>query len=115
MGGVHGVGRRYPEAPVFRKLLSRSELAKRFQSCGGPCPLLGSAEKDDGTGGSRHVLVDGGRESSVFMTGLPLELRGRWMVSTSGSGRDPVGHGSKTATVGARVVGRARVEPPRWG
>ena len=35
-----------------------------------------------GTGGSGHVLVDGGRESSVFMTGLSLELRGSCVVST---------------------------------
>ena len=115
MGGVHGVGRRYPGAPVFRQLLSRSELARRCQYCGDPRPLLGSAEEDDGTGGPWHVLVDGGRESSVFMTGLSLELRGRCVVSTSGSGRDPVDHGSKAATVEARVLGWARVEPPRWG
>ena len=27
VGGVHGVGRRYPGVPVFKQLLSRSELA----------------------------------------------------------------------------------------
>ena len=43
VGGVHGVGRRYPGVPVFKKLLSRSELASRCQSCG-PCPPQGGAE-----------------------------------------------------------------------
>ena len=49
VGGVHGVGRRYPGAPVLKQLLSRSELARRCQSCG-PCPPKGGAEVDDGTG-----------------------------------------------------------------
>ena len=35
-----------------------------------------------GKRGSGHVLVDAGRESSVFMTGLSLKLRGSWVVST---------------------------------
>ena len=36
LGGVHGVERRYPEVPVFKQLCSRSEIARRCQSCG-PC------------------------------------------------------------------------------
>ena len=70
VGGVHGVGRRYPGVPVFKKVLSRSKLARRCQSCG-PCPPQGGAEVDDGTGGSWHVLVDGGRESSSLRRDCP--------------------------------------------
>ena len=45
--------------------------------------------EDDGAGGSGHVLVDGGRESSVFMTGRSLKLRGRCVVSTAAAARIP--------------------------
>jgi len=48
------------------------------------------------------------------MTGLPLELRDSCVVSTC-SVKDPVIRGSKAVTVEARVLGRAPVEPPRWG
>ena len=63
MSGVHGVGGRYPGVPVFKQVLSRSELARRCQSCG-PRTQQVSGEVDYGTGGSRHVLVDSGGESS---------------------------------------------------
>ena len=114
VGSVHGVGLRYPGVPAFRQLLSRSELARRCQSCGGPHPPQGGAEEDHGAGGPGHVLVDGGRESSVFMRGLCPELRSSCVVSTCGSGWDPVLRGSEAVTIEARVLGRAPVEPPRW-
>ncbi len=41
-----------------------------------------SAGEGDGAGGSGHVLVDDGRESSVCKTGLSLELRGSRAVNT---------------------------------
>ena len=63
MGGAYGVGRRYPGIPFFKKVLSRSELVLRCYSWG-PCPPQGGAEVDEGTGGSWHGVVDGGRESS---------------------------------------------------
>ena len=37
--------------------------------------------EEAGAGGSGRVLVNNGRESSVFMTGLSLELRGSCAVS----------------------------------
>lgn len=36
--------------------------------------LRGTCE-EYGTRGSRRALVDGGRESSAFIAGLPLEIR----------------------------------------
>ena len=85
--GVHGVGRKYPGATVFKEMLSRSELARRCQSCDGPCPPQGGADEDGGKG-SGHVLFEGGFESSVSMTGLSLaqeQLCGQYFVAAAGS------------------------------
>ena len=45
-----------------------------------------------GVGGARgkgRILLNGGRESSVFTTGLSLELRGSCVVSTAATARIP--------------------------
>lgn len=47
------------------------------------------ASEEYGTGGSRRVLVDDGCESSVFTTGLSLELRGSCAVNTAVAARIP--------------------------
>ena len=47
-----------------------------------PCEVVGA-------GGSGHVLVDVGRESSVVTTGLSLELRGSCVVSSTAAARIP--------------------------
>ena len=111
VGGDHGVGRRYPGVPVFKQVLSRSKLARRCQSCG-PCPPKGGAEGDDGKGGSWHVLVDGGRESSYSSRDCPSSSGTAVWSARCGSVRNPIVLGSRAVTFEARVLGRARVEPP---
>ena len=49
----------------------------------------GDAWEEDGSGGSGCVLVDGGRESSAFTTGLPLELQNSCVVDTAAAVRIP--------------------------
>ena len=108
--GVHGVERRYPGIPVFKQLLSTSELARRCQSRG-PCPPKGGTEEDDGTTG---LLACPGRRRSrvfVFMTGLSLELRDSCVVSTLWQ-RPGCRRSRVQGCFEARVLGRARVQPP---
>ena len=45
--------------------------------------------EDDGAGCSGHVLVDRDRESSVFGTGLSLELGGSGAVNTVAASGSP--------------------------
>ena len=81
-GWCSWLGANIPWGFCLRQLLCRSELAWRGQSCDSPCLPQDGVLEDDGAWGSENVLLDGGRESFVFMTGLSLELRGSGVVST---------------------------------
>ena len=68
--------------------------------------------KEDGAGGSGHILVNYDRESSVVMAGLSLGPRGSRAVNTVATSGNPSFAGPTLPPKKAHFLGPARVEPP---
>ena len=67
--------------------MSRIELARKCRTCG-PCRRNPRGLREDGAGGSGHVLVNYDRESFI-MTGLSLGPRGSGAVNTVAASGNP--------------------------
>ena len=111
VGGVHGVGRRYPGVPVFNQLLSRNELARRCQTCWSESSHLAKRPGQVAPGMSWSTLVASLRLHDGTVPRAQGQLCGQHIVAALGI---PSFAGPRLVTVKARVLGRAPVEPPRW-
>ena len=96
VGGVHGVGRRYPGVPVFKQLLSSSELARRCQTCG-PRPRILRSGRGRGPDcpSSSRIAVWSARCGSVrdsVMRGFEVRrsVSGMWRRSVRGEVLDMI-------------------------
>ena len=78
-----------------RGVLSSSAACAASSSLGNAIPVarvhaMHEACEEEGAGGSRHILVNYDRKSSVFITGLSLGPRGSGAVNTVAARGNPL-------------------------